>query len=149
MKTKKKTFITNINTLSALFDRLITEKIKAYFFSKNKKNNLKKKQQKIINQIKFKITNTIKKILIENDYNYLSEQRTFKQDSDTLVKQIESLTYQDLNIGKADNKLAKSIKLNKKENLLSDIQLSRISLEKRAFLKNEIDKTFKRLLKKR
>ena len=59
MKSKTKMLITNINTLSALFDRLITERIKAFFFSKN--NNLiqKKKQEKIIKQIKIEISNTL------------------------------------------------------------------------------------------
>ena len=149
MRNKKTLFITNINTLSALLDRLITERIKSFFFKQKKKNKLKNKQLIIIKQIKIEIKNTIKKILDENHYNYLSEQRTFKKDSNKLVKQIEDLIVQDLNIGKADNKLANSIRFNKKENLLKDIQLSRISLEKRANLKNEIDKTFKKLLEKK
>ena len=109
MRNKKTLFITNINTLSALLDRLITERIKSFFFKQKKKNKLKNKQLIIIKQIKIEITKTIKKILDENHYNYLSEQRTFKKDSNKLVKQIEDLIVQDLNIGKVDNKLANSI----------------------------------------
>ena len=123
MVSRTKKLITNINTLSALFDRLITERIKAFFFNKNN-NSIQKKK-----------------------YDYLSEQRTFKHNSEKLVKQLEELTFADLNIGIADNKLSNSIKTGQNNNLLKSIKLSRTSLEKRAMLKNEIDKSYKKLLK--
>jgi hypothetical protein len=147
MKSKTKMLITNINTLSALFDRLITERIKAFFFSKN--NNLiqKKKQEKIIKQIKIEISNTLLSSIKKKKYHYLSEQRTFKHNSEKLVKQLEELTFADLNIGIADNKLSNSIKTSQNNNLLENIKLSRISLEKRAMLKNEIDKSYKKFFK--
>jgi len=77
----------------------------------------------------------------------LSEQRTFKHNSEKLVKQLEELTFADLNIGMADNKLSNSIKTSQNNNLLENIKLSRISLEKRAVLKNEIDKSYKKFFK--
>ena len=77
----------------------------------------------------------------------MSEQRTFKHNSEKLVKQLEELTFADLNIGIADNKLSNSIKTSQNNNLLENIKLSRISLEKRAVLKNEIDKSYKKFFK--
>ena len=47
--------ITNIDTLSALFDRLISENIKLYFF---KKDNLKENvnhQEMVISEVKEKL----------------------------------------------------------------------------------------------
>ena len=78
---KKKPLITNINTLSALFDRLITERIKAFFFHKNKNLSQEKKQLKIIEQIKSQISETILSSILKKNYNFLPEQRTFKYNS--------------------------------------------------------------------
>ena len=64
-----------------------------------------------------------------------------------LINKIDELTSADLNVGIADNKLAHSIKIGNKNDLLKNIKLSRLSLEKRAFFKNEIDKTFQKLIK--
>ena len=46
-----------------------------------------------------------------------------------------------------DNIIANSIKVGKKSDLLKNIKVSRLSLEKRAQFKNEIDRLFKKLLK--
>ena len=147
MKSKTKPLITNINTLSALFDRLITERIKAFFFNKNKNFLQQKKQALIIKEIKSQISDTILYSIKNKKYDYLPEQRTFKYNSKKLIQQLEELTIADLNIGVADNKISDSIKANQKDDLLKNIKLSRLSLEKRAQLKNEIDKLFKRLIK--
>lgn len=148
MVSKNKILITNVNTLSALFDRLITERIKAFFFTKNGNLNLKRKQEEIISQIKLQITELILQSFKKKNYKYLKEQRTFKYNSKKLLDQLNQLTESDLSIGIADNKISESIKIRKKTNLVKNIKLSRLSLEKRAFLKNEIDKTFLKLVKK-
>lgn len=143
----KKLLVTNVNTLSALFDRLITERIKAFFFDKSKSLKQKRNQEKIIKQIKSEIFETIYSSINQKKYKYLSEQRTFKHNSKKLINKIDELTSADLNVGIADNKLAHSIKIGNKNDLLKNIKLSRLSLEKRAFFKNEIDKTFQKLIK--
>lgn len=147
MVSKNKTLITNVNTLSALFDRLITERIKSFFFTKNGNLSLKRKQEEIISQIKLQITELILQSIKKKNYKYLKEQRTFKYNSKKLLDQLNQLTESDLSIGIADNKISESIKIRKKTNLVKNIKLSRLSLEKRAFLKNEIDKTFLKLVK--
>ena len=44
LKNIMKKYISNLNTVSALFDRLITEKIKQYFFYLSKENKKFKAQ---------------------------------------------------------------------------------------------------------
>ena len=45
-------YITNIDTLSALLDRLISENIKLHFFKKDKIDENIKHQKKVIKEIK-------------------------------------------------------------------------------------------------
>ena len=57
-------YTTNIDTLSALLDRLISENIKLYFF---KKDNLKENidhQEIVISGVKEKLSNTLSKLYI-------------------------------------------------------------------------------------
>jgi hypothetical protein len=49
-------YITNINTLSVLLDRLIVENIKLYFFTKDNLSENVIHQNEIINEIKNKIS---------------------------------------------------------------------------------------------
>jgi hypothetical protein len=136
---KKKNYISNIDSISALLDRLITEKIKQYFFLIRKKNNEARKQSLIINKITSKLTETLKEIYILKKYNFTGEIRTFDKNSNILklVNNIENLIIMNLNIGIADNKLNQIIK---------NIKLSRNSLEGRAKNKNNIDMLLKKII---
>ena len=63
--------ITNIDTLSALLDRLITENIKKFFFNKD---NLKEKehhQDIVIQQIKTKLTELFLEVYDKKSYDYI------------------------------------------------------------------------------
>ena len=65
--------ITNIDTLSALFDRLISENIKLYFF---KKDNLKENvdhQEIVISGVKEKLSELFTEVLESRRYKYLTE----------------------------------------------------------------------------
>jgi hypothetical protein len=136
---EKKNYISNIDSISALLDRLITEKIKQYFFLIRKKNNEARKQSLIINKITSKLTETLKEIYILKKYNFTGEIRTFDKNSNILklVNNIENLIIMNLNIGIADNKLNQIIK---------NIKLSRNSLEGRAKNKNNIDMLLKKII---
>ena len=136
---KKKNYISNIDSISALLDRLITEKIKQYFFLIRKKNNEARKQSLIINKITSKLTETLKEIYIFKKYNFTGEIRTFDKNSNILklVNNIENLIIMNLNIGIADNKLNQIIK---------NVKLSRNSLEGRAKNKNNIDMLLKKII---
>jgi hypothetical protein len=144
---KNHTFITNINTFSALLDRLITEKIKEYFFVKNNKSNLVKKQRIIISSINKEIIETFILIKKYKGYKYLKENRTFNYNAALLVKLFSKLTHEDLNIGMADNELAESIKGKNKKKIVLKLKKSRNSLENRAVIKNQIDLSLAKIFK--
>jgi hypothetical protein len=135
---KKKNYISNIDSVSALLDRLITEKIKQYFFFIRKKNKEAIKQSLIIKKITSKLNETLKEIYVSKKYNFIDEIRTFDNNSDIskLINNIENLIIMNLNIGIADNKLNRIIR---------NIKLSRNSLEGRAKNKNNIDILLKKL----
>ena len=65
--------ITNIDTLSALFDRLITENIKLYFFDKDNNQDKVNHQISVIQEIKKKITEVFNEILSNKKYEYISD----------------------------------------------------------------------------
>jgi hypothetical protein len=119
--------ITNINTLSALIDRLITEKIKQYFFLMEDDVTAANTQGEIADAINKEIKN----------YNFNSEQRTYKKKVSNLVDSISDLTIMNLNVGKADHNLA---------GIINNLKLSRLSLEKRSKLKNNIDNLLKEII---
>jgi len=135
---KKKNYISNIDSVSALLDRLITEKIKQYFFFIRKKNKEAIKQSLIIKKITSKLNEALKEIYVSKKYNFINEIRTFDNNSDIskLINNIENLIVMNLNIGIADNKLNRIIR---------NIKLSRNSLEGRAKNKNNIDILLKKL----
>ena len=145
--TKKKNFITNINTFSALLDRLITEKIKEYFFTQNNQKKLINKQKVIISAINKEIIFTLLQIKKNRGYKYLKENRTFNYNSVLLVKLFSKLTNEDLNIGTADNQLAKSIKGKNDKEVIINLKKSRDSLENRAIIKNQIDESLSKIFK--
>jgi len=140
--------VTNIDTLSAYLDRLITENIKLYFF--NKDNDLEKvnHQQKIISEIKAKISILFLEILKENQYNYIEEYRTFNESA--IVEELEDLIRNDINIGEADRaRLYETTKdvPNLDKMIINEKRLRKAN-EGRARNKNTIDKMINDLLKK-
>lgn len=129
--------ITNINTLSALLDRLITEKIKQYFFLAEGDTRAAKTQGEISEAINKEIKDTLLEAVTNKSYNFISEQRTYKNKVSNLVDSISDLIVMNLNVGKADHNLA---------SIINNIKLSRLSLEKRAKLKNNIDNLLKEII---
>jgi hypothetical protein len=135
--------ITNIDTLSALFDRLITERIKWFFF--NKDNNEKKvnHQKIVINEIKIKINNLLAESFESKRYDYLGEERTFNEDS--IVEELEELVINDINIGEADRarlEETKSENPNLERMVVNEKRLRKAN-EGRARNKNKIDNILK------
>jgi hypothetical protein len=139
-------YITNIDTLSALFDRLITETIKLYFFEKD---NLLEKvlhQKHIIQEIKGKIITLLKDTYTNREYDYISEKRTFSEND--VVESLHELILNDIRVGESDREKLMEIK---KENPSVDKivhfeKMLRKANEGRARNKNEIDERYKRLL---
>lgn len=130
--------VTNIDTLSAYLDRLVTERIKMFFFQKDGANDKVNHQQEIINEIKQKIVELFTECDHSN-YVYVGEQRTFL--ANQIVEQIEQLVTNDIHIGESDRARLAVV--------LSEEKRLRKSNEGRAQNKNTIDSLFEQLAHKR
>jgi hypothetical protein len=139
--------ITNIDTLSAYFDRLITENIKKYFFNKENNKEKVKHQELIISEIKDKISSLIKECIQEGKYSYIGEQRTFNENA--IAEELEELIYNDINIGEADRARLQEVQKEnpQTEKLILNEKRLRKSNEGRAKNKNKLDNIFQNLIK--
>lgn len=138
--------ITNIDTLSALFDRLITENIKKYFFDKDGKAKELEHQIVVINKIKDKISELFKEVFESGKYEHLSEKRTF--DENSILEELEELIFNDINIGESDRERLKQVNEDEPsiEKMIINEKRLRKANEGRARNKNSIDKKFKKIV---
>ena len=88
--------ITNIDTLSALLDRLISENIKLYFFKKYKIRENIDHQEIVISQIREKLSELLTNVIETKKYKYVSEKRTYKLED--VVETIEELINYEVHI---------------------------------------------------
>lgn len=141
--------ITNIDTLSALIDRLIVEEIKCYFFKKEAKVEEGEQQDKIIAGIKIKLSELFRETLRQKEYQYLSERRTFNENA--IVENIEELIKNNIAIGEGDrNRLKEVISENPDfDKILVNEKITRKSNEGRARNKNAIDQHFSNIVEDR
>ena len=139
--------ITNIDTLSALLDRLTTERIKWYFFKKDNNNEKMLHQESVIKEVKEKISILFKEVFDLGEYTYLGEQRTFNEDA--IVEELEELIVNDINIGEADRaRLEETTKESPNlERMIINEKRLRKANEGRARNKNKIDKLLHNLKK--
>jgi hypothetical protein len=140
--------VTNIDTISALLDRLITERIKHYFFSKDGLEEKTKHQDHVISEIKLKIDSAFKEILKKGNYEYISELRTF--DENSIVEQLDQLVINDVNIGEADRERLAQVKSNSPDLdvLVRNEKRLRKANEGRSGNKNKIDLLISKLFKR-
>ncbi len=125
--------LSNIDTLSAYFDRLITENIKLYFFKKDKDLQNIHHQEVTIDIIKEKMSSLLEEVYETGEYQYIGEKRTF--DSSSIVEELEDLVTNDVHIGESDRARLKVVLMEEKR--------LRKSNEGRAKNKNQIDILFK------
>ena len=140
--------ITNVDTLSALFDRLITENIKLFFFKKDGLQDKLDHQVVVISELKQRISELLQICLKENDYNYISEKRTFNENA--IIEELEDLIQNDINIGESDR--ARLVEVQSPnanvDKLVVNEKRLRKSNEGRSKNKNNIDSIFKEIVKK-
>jgi hypothetical protein len=129
--------ITNIDTLSALLDRLVTENIKRFFFDKDGLAEKVQHQDIVISEIKKRLIELFLEVYDSREYNYISENRTFI--SSNIVENIEELITNDIHIGESDRARLRIAMLEEKR--------LRKSNEGRSKNKNIIDEKFKELTK--
>jgi len=138
--------ITNIDTLSALLDRLISENIKLHFFRKDGVDDNIEHQEKVIKEIKYRITKLLLDVYNDKQYNYVSEKRTYKPDD--IVETLEELIHNDITTGEGDRANLKEATSDNPslEHFTRNHKLIRKANENRAVSKNKLDKQFKRYI---
>ena len=140
--------ITNVDTLSALFDRLITENIKLFFFKKDGLQDKLDHQVVVISELKQRISELLQICLKENDYNYISEKRTFNENA--IIEELEDLIQNDINIGESDRARLEEVQspdANLDRMVVNEKRLRKAN-EGRSKNKNNIDSIFKEIVKK-
>ena len=135
-------YITNIDTLSALLDRLISENIKLHFFRKENVIDNIENQEHVIGEIKYRITKLLLDVYKEKEYNYISEKRTYKPDD--IVETLEELIHNDITTGEGDRANLKEATSDNPslEHFTSNHKLIRKANENRAASKNKLDEQF-------
>jgi len=133
----------NVDSLSALFDRLIAERIKLFFFQKDGKDDLVAHQQVIIDELKVQIHHAFSDYLMLNTEHHRSieEMRTF---TNLFTGEVEDLVLNDIRIGEADRARLEEVTSEEPDfyrMAFNDIRL-RIANERRAANKNNIEKLF-------
>ena len=137
-------YITNIDTLSALLDRLISENIKLYFFRKDGIDENIEHQEKVIFGIKEKLKTFFLEIYVNQyGYEYISEKRTYKPDD--IVETLEELIHNDIVTGEGDRANLKEATSDNPslEHFTRNHKLIRNANENRAVSKNKLDEQFK------
>ena len=137
-------YITNIDTLSALLDRLISENIKLYFFRKDGIDENIEHQEKVIFGIKEKLKTFFLEIYVNQfGYEYISEKRTYKPDD--IVETLEELIHNDIMTGECDRANLKEATSDNPslEHFTRNHKLIRKANENRAVSKNKLDEQFK------
>lgn len=129
--------VTNIDTLSALLDRLVTENIKRFFFDKDGLTEKVEHQDIVISEIKERLVELFLEVYDNGKYNYISENRTFT--ASNIVENIEELITNDIHIGESDRARLRVAMMEEKR--------LRKSNEGRARNKNVIDEQFGELTK--
>ena len=136
-------YITNIDTLSALIDRLISENIKLYFFRKDELTKNIKHQEVVIKEIKARLNSFLTSTIGSKKYEYVSEKRTYKPDD--IIETIEELVYNDIHSGEGDrDNLKEALSDNPSvDKFQRNHKRLRKANETRALNKNKIDEQFK------
>ena len=136
-------YITNIDTLSALLDRLISENIKLYFFKKDSLMYNVKHQEEVISDIRKRLVLLFTDTFESKSYEYVSELRTYKPDD--IVETLEELIHNDITTGEGDRANLKEATSDNPslEHFTRNHKLIRKANENRAEAKNKLDKQFK------
>jgi hypothetical protein len=136
-------YITNIDTLSALLDRLISENIKLYFFKKDGVDENIEHQEVVISEIKERLFVLFDDVYREGEYEYVSEKRTYKPED--IVETLEELIHNDITTGEGDRANLKEATSDNPslEHFTRNHKLIRKANENRAVAKNKLDEQFK------
>jgi spore germination cell wall hydrolase CwlJ-like protein len=130
--------VTNIDSLSALLDRLATERIKEYNFEKQGKTEEANHQRYVVEEIKLKLNELFREVFETKSYDYVGERRTF--DEAKLLDDVETLIVNDLDVG--DAYYTKTEGEPSLEKFMVNEARLRKANESRGRMKNSIDQKF-------
>jgi len=135
-------YITNIDTLSALLDRLISENIKLYFFKKDSLMYNVKHQEEVISDIRKRLVLLFTDTFESKSYEYVSELRTYKPDD--IEETLEELINNDITTGEGDRANLKEATSDNPslKHFTRNHKLIRKANENRAVSKNKLDEQF-------
>jgi len=135
-------YITNIDTLSALLDRLISENIKLYFFKKDGVVDNIEHQEEVISDIRKRLVLLFTDTFESKSYEYVSELRTYKPDD--IVETLEELIHNDITTGEGDRANLKEATSDNPslKHFTRNHKLIRKANENRAVSKNKLDEQF-------
>ena len=135
-------YITNIDTISALLDRLISENIKLYFFKKDGVVDNIKHQEEVISDIRKRLVLLFTDTFESKSYEYVSELRTYKLDD--IVETLEELINNDITTGEGDRANLKEATSDNPslKHFTRNHKLIRKANENRAVSKNKLDEQF-------
>ena len=133
----------NIDSFSALLDRLIVEHIKRFEFARNGKDDAVATQDRIIVGIRDKLNNVLYEIVSISEYKVISEIRTFSIHE--LTSCVESLVTANALLGSTEReKLTEALSEKPNVDALTALTLvARIANERRAECRQQIDQTIK------
>jgi hypothetical protein len=139
-------YITNIDTLSALLDRLISENIKLYFFKKDNLVENIKHQEIVISEIRDRIRTLLIDVYEAKEYNYVSEKRTYT--ADMTLESLEQLIKSDIYTGEHDRANLEELKKDvpSVNAFRKNHKVLRSANELRAESKNDLDSSFKSMV---
>ena len=100
----------------------------------------------VVEEIKNRIRELLKNTYEKKEYDYLSEKRTFNENS--IVESLEELIINDINIGESDRERLKQVQSENPsiEKFIVNEKRLRKANEGRSRNKNEIDEQYKNLL---
>ena len=138
--------VTNVDTLSAFIDRLISERIKLYHFeTKLDDEKSAQHQRDVVDAIKNKLEQLFIQCMSSDEYEYVDEKRTFGEERIAEVKKLidnmEELTVNDLDVGAAYYEQQEGNAT--PQQYMDNAFKLREANEKRSNSKNNIDKAFK------
>ena len=145
-----KTYISNLNSLSALIDRIIVENIKLNHFRLNDNYENEYQQKVIVAALQKELVLFFFDTITNGDYKCLTENRTFelKKKVEEFVTTVDSLCKCHSNITYCDGNKLKEVKLDNPDmNLVLELEYkNRENLEKRASDKNKLDQLYEDIL---
>ncbi len=131
--------ISNIDSLSALLDRLVTERIKWHTFVQQGDAERAGHQELLVAEIRQRTSALIAECLSRGRYGCLKENRTYATKG--FIEELEALVHNNFNLGEADKAKVAAL-----EALVSHELRARRANEGRALNKNNLDQHFSKLV---